>query len=81
MTASRSAPGTVWWWVHGALVLGFTDFALGQLLDRGSAHTLLLYKVRPLEPIKLSSSRKGLPSGMSLTSAPPPPRTHTWPQG
>lgn len=36
----------------GAWYSGFTDFALGQLLDRGSAQALDLHKVRPLEPIK-----------------------------
>lgn len=32
----------LWWWVCAAQVLGFPDSTLGQMLDRGSAYTLLL---------------------------------------
>lgn len=66
----------LWWWVHGAQVLHFTDFALGQLLDRGSAHTLLLY----IQSDLWNQSREVLLERGALRhefDLPPSP----WPQG
>lgn len=62
----------------GAWYSGFTDFALGQLLDRGSAQALDLYKVRPLEPIKNACkeeelSRKGAALRHELETLAPRP--------